>query len=215
MSDNSQSGKSAPLLKMKRLDREPTGGWRYRTEDGYMVTAATWENLLLNATRYLSGNELPIAPNFPAIVENWLCHNVPQCFVRPVNGRVPTEPPLTWLTVRNATEAAIHRWKRGGSKTVTPAVALERAGVCSDCPRNAGAAACANCHGLVSWLRDYLRREPNIVPGLFACTASYSMNMLQVWFVPETINDLMTPVLRRRHPDNCWKLPLLRESDNG
>lgn len=197
------------LLKLKRRDHEPTGGWRFIDEDGFQTVAGNFMQLVEQASRHRAGNDISIPPNFPAIVEDWICRHVPSSFLQPPsNGKYP-DPPLTSSVVRMATEAVLYKWIHSGrARLQSDNHARERAEICLDCPMNVGAAACANCHGLDGWIRGYIGRNPEIIKGLFACRAGGGLNMLYVWMPDEVIRTTLNAVQRPRHPEKCWKLKL-------
>jgi hypothetical protein len=167
--------------------------------------------LILRASKVRAANNIPVPPNFPEIVEDWICRQLPGSHVRGRDLRQGHETieALSGVRVEKTTQTLLQNWRIAGRKKVPHAEAEARAHICVACPLNLGKGICSACHGLVDWIQQWIRRKPDIVDGLNVCAVTGIMNQAQVHVPVELIS--IPPSQAKFLPAACWQ----RKADHG
>lgn len=113
-----------------------------------MFRSPTMSSLLAQVERHLQENKLEVPENLPALVEDFICRNVPEgfCYGDP-EGR-PITKAVTLANIQNNTQDMVN----AGGGVVAPGVARQRLETCLQCPAN-NRKMCSSCIGLISWAR--------------------------------------------------------------
>lgn len=181
------------LLKIKRLNEVPQGGWRFprdpqsnRMDDAAMVFGGDFGDLVKNVAEYRIINQLPLG-NVGEEIHKWMCQNISvEC--------VPDIPRgfASGLLVRGAELArfiaAMAAWMTS-SDTVPQEEAERRAVICSSCRYNVelGDVSCAGCYGLAGHILEIIgNRQTRMENNLRYCGNCHCSNRVQV-FAPLAI----------------------------
>lgn len=186
------------MLSFRFKNSLPPGGKRFYLipeTQVYFETYGSWLDLTRQVERYYAINGFALPPNLQALMENYMCLQLPSGFCAGEDPRVsPAEKPITFYEAVEATER-FYRGKRRGLVAVK--VADDRATRCVRCPQNARGM-CTNCNGLRALASRFvggrkLKQDPLLgVCRIFRLPVNGLVHTQDLGSLPEGL------------PDSCW-----------
>jgi hypothetical protein len=141
------------MLKVLKKATTPPGGWRYVcVETGFPFYADNLQQLVDKVTAHLKANKREVAPNLSDIIENAVCHMMPEGICSE-EGKPRRFVGASRRSTPNIINATI-RLKTGN--VVNQSVASSRAAICAECSHNARTRGCPTCNGTNRNLRDMI-----------------------------------------------------------
>jgi len=162
--------------------------------------------------KYRSGNDFEIEDNLADIIEDWICHQIPESFTSAYDKS--TGPVITnssAATVTGVTRLLLGLFRKNGRVKVSKELAKARADICRVCPQNKKDAACLSCQGLAHWVRGWVKGPAENEEKLFVCRACAIMNIAQIYVPINVIKPLMNEVMMESHDPDCWKVKELSD----
>ena len=205
------------LMKFRRKDVVPPGGYQYQDPDTEHITVAgTFKDLIRIASTHRIANKLEVTLDFPAIVEDWICRRIPldmtSAWESESTGSVSV---LTTRTITAATNLMMREWRnKDNRKVCTPREATRRALICSECPSNQQKTACMSCQGLITWIKGWLPRSTSVDGALYICVKSAIMNVAHVHMTAATLERTIRDDNISKLPEKCWKRQLLEKEND-
>ena len=196
------------MLKLKINNVIPTGGWVYtHPNTGFVVTAPTWNDLILRIRKYRIANGIPLGTNFEENIGSEICQQ--QKWPEPIC--VQEEP--TPLKLRNIGMQDIvgflkvlKHWLLNNPVFVEPEEAERRAGICSTCPYNVDVSGCMGCTNIAGLIFNVTGdRKTSYDLKLRNCQMCGCVNKAQVWVPKETLAQGLTTEIKESLPEWCWK----------
>lgn len=144
------------MLKFKIKNIIPPGGvYFYEVpETKVVLKKSSMRELLSSIEAHLTANDHPVPKDLRALVEDYICRNVPEGFCFGDAGDRPRARVVTLESIQAGTKAAV----KAGGGLVDPGQARKRVDNCSACKHN-DRRMCPTCIGLVSWARRLVGTE--------------------------------------------------------
>lgn len=176
----------------------PTGFFYIDPDTEYMVEGGTLSSCIELAKRHRNANQLPIADNFAALVEDFIClQNDPDFSIGDTEKAFNV--PLTESWIRSSVETQLQAWKKNNREFVDEQVAHRRAEICAHCQMNVRTPVCFSCVGLDVQVDGYFKRTTPIDSKLRVCKMTAVPNKSQVHLPGSVLIDRKKPM-----PDECW-----------
>lgn len=200
-------GETKELWKFKYKNYAPPGGiWFYVTPESsqYFESRTSLIDLQNKVFNHYSLNNKPVPENLKAIIEDYMCHNIPGNFCE--GGENPNV--LDMFTVLKLSELLFRRIV-SRDFFVTAKQADDRARTCTTCRMNLKHM-CTACNGLRETFRKLVaNRKTPYDPGLGVCGACGCGLAAKVHIARKYLAD--NPNKRLDYPDNCWMVTELRD----
>jgi hypothetical protein len=148
---------------------------------------------------HLIANKLTIPPNLQAVIEHYMCEQLPTDFCNRPAGNPEGKTWLSSSRIRDFSKVFFNRMF--SHSLVSEEQADARARVCMSCPMNLKNV-CSTCNGLGGLVKRLLRvpRETSFDPALGACQLCGCLLRVKV-HVP--IEDLNVSDINA-YPEDCW-----------
>jgi hypothetical protein len=196
------------MLKLKITNVIPTKGWVYKHPNtGFVVTAPTWNDLILRIRKYRIANGIPLGTNFEETIGSEICQqqqwSEPSCIQEE-----PTPLKLRNINLHDVVGflKVLKHWLLNNPVFVEPEEAERRAGICSTCPYNVDVQGCMGCTNIAGLIFNVTGdRKTSYDLKLRNCQMCGCVNKVQVWVPQETLAQGLTTEIRESLPEWCWK----------
>lgn len=192
------------MLKLLKRDTTPPGGFRYIDPDTNVpISAFSMRDLVRLSTSHRNANKLPIPENFQAIIEDWICQQMPAGVCVTEGGFIVTSGVQTSFNIIRLTMAAHKIMKAKKRVPTTHDEALRRAAICVVCSKNVPATGCSSCKGV----KDIIKSMRSIGAAtqydtkLESCASIGLLNEISIYLDEETLSEISS---KRKFPETCW-----------
>lgn len=196
------------LLKLKdKTLHTPIGFVYYDPDTKVTIRFGHFEGLVEACKKHRRANNLPIAENFSAVIEDFICRNShPSFTIQETTASDHTDYAMTTTLIRQATELALKTWRLTGNKHVAIAEAEHRASICAMCTENMRHSACLSCRGIVKLVLRNTGIVTKYDKELHVCRISAVMNHAMIAMSTDAIQKATPKVMQDRYPTTCWKI---------
>jgi hypothetical protein len=199
------------MLKLKKLNSEPRGGWLYYTDEGFEIKSGTFDKLVRDTEKHLKVNDKEIPDNLADLIQHQICLRCPESMC---TGDGPKRFFPSAVTVTNGTRALIRLWLSGSSGYVDQETAEKRARDCVVCPYNIRSGGCFFCSSLYKTVKKTLNRSTKYDKHLFICSVCGCLNAAQIHVGKSVLSKTVTKKSLEDYPaTGCWKRTLLENED--
>jgi hypothetical protein len=196
------------MLKLKINNVIPTGGWVYtHPSTGFVVTAPTWNDLILRIRKYRIANGISLGTNFEETIGSEICQqqgwSEPNCMQEE-----PTSLKLRSIRMQDVVGflKVLKHWLLNNPVFVEPEEAERRAGICATCPYNVDVSGCMGCTNIAGLIFNVTGdRTTSHDLKLRNCQMCGCVNKAQVWVPQETLAQGLTLEIKESLPEWCWK----------
>jgi hypothetical protein len=188
--------------------QNPNEGWVYtHPGTGFVITAPSWNDLMVRIRTYRLANGIPLGVNFEETIGSELCEQHgwggPTC----THGE-PTPPQMRSIGLHDIVGflKILRSWLFSNPTFVSQEEANSRAKICTTCPYNVEATGCFGCTNIVGLIFDVIgdrKTESDI--HLKNCQVCGCVNKAQVWVPKDTLDQGLSPEMREELPEWCWK----------
>jgi len=205
------------LLKLKsKFSVPPPGRFIFiDPEDHFENTGNTFAVLVQKSVSHRKANGIVVPDNFPEIIEDWICRQIPASFIKdaPKNYDTVKRIILTPTVVQKATKAVLYGWRDGGRRFVDKDELDRRIGVCSKCPMNVDSSSCKSCNGMFAWIEEWFgKSDEDAKKTLRICRVSGILNLSHVYVPVKGLEIATAQHMIAKHPEHCWKRQLLDQT---
>lgn len=190
------------MLKFRMQNQVPPGNvYFYHVEETDTdLEHPTFQVLLLNLRSHYAANGLTYPENMQELVEDYMCHMLPESFCRGTSTR-PRAKVISRQQIRDFTKALLNAARYKGSAYVDQAEADKRAAICVQCKYNTSSM-CTTCDGLKAFAKTLLGggRETRLDQYLKICYFCGCLLRVKVH-----MSDLgLSGLSKQDYPEWCW-----------
>lgn len=176
----------------------PTGFFYVDPATEFKVETSSLTTLCSKVRSLLKANDLPIAENLEAIVEDFICMNNHPDFSKG-EAESSFNVPLTESWIRSSSQEQLIAWRKSGGEFVDAMEADRRGEVCSHCKLNVRSPICFSCVGMDTMVDGYFSRHSACDKDLRVCNAFAVPNKSLIHIKAEALLDTDLTL-----PESCW-----------
>lgn len=170
----------------------PGGNYPYLVpETGVLIVSHSIAEAVERVSAHLRSNNLSVPPNLGALIEDYICRNVPPGFCFGDADGKPVARAVTLEGIKKATIALVTSTGRAD-----PGVARKRIDICGGCEHN-DRRMCPSCIGLISWARRLVGTQCPRDEWLGVCS-------VDVTALAAKIHVDKVDGANKNYPDKCW-----------